>query len=255
MKSADTLGHLDSISSKSILHVHAHPDDETMITGAKIREQTEIDPSKVHLLVATDGSESTDGTEAFVQNGGRRNELMSAADHWGITRHNVQMLGMQDAELHKRRNILKLAWHIGKACIQKNVSEVYTAGWDGFNNHSDHRATHLAAALAQGGLRLFGRRVTLMASDSQGDHIVNVDEGDKRKGFEAHSSQYSSPILDNLSQQEPYATAMTRHERYSRMDGSWRDFIRALGFVGKGIRHHVPQPNVSYTRPEKTLHS
>ncbi len=240
--------------SGDITFLFAHPDDESMMFAAAIRRQTALAPQKTRLVAATDGTMSTDGHGDFVQNGGRDTELDDAAKHLEVLPNNINRLGMQDQELHKRRSILRQAWKIGKMCVKQEDPTVCTPGWDGFNEHSDHRATHIAATLAQGGLRLIGKHVTIMAVDKEGTYRYPVDADDKREALLKHGSQYDKELLDGLAQQEPYKTAMTREERYTRQDGSWRDFVRALSFVvGKGLREHVPQPDVSYTTMKETV--
>src|SRR6478735_7463057 len=85
-------------TSRTVVFLHAHPDDEAIFTGATMRRLVDSD-HRVVLVTATDGCEGTPlhplGDESV--SGRRRAELEAAASELGVTR--LVVLGYRDSGL------------------------------------------------------------------------------------------------------------------------------------------------------------
>ncbi|MCQ6559471.1 PIG-L deacetylase family protein [Paenibacillus mendelii] len=133
--------------------VYAHPDDETFMSAAVIRQIADTGGNPV-LLVATRGDagfKNGDYTNASREELGviREQEMAEAAQVLGLTV--VEHLGYPDGKLGEaddRELVLQI-----EVFLQKHeVEAVFTFPLDGGNGHPDHIAiSHAATAAVRGG--------------------------------------------------------------------------------------------------------
>jgi LmbE family N-acetylglucosaminyl deacetylase len=154
----------DRLDGRTVVVVHAHPDDEAIFTGATIRRLADRG-ARVVLVTATAGEMGTPrtplprGTDLATV---RRNELEAAAGELGVAR--LVLLGQRDSGLvgwdstsHPRAlvraDLLALARALAALVEAEQAEAVVAYDADGIYGHPDHIAVHLlgryAAALAE----------------------------------------------------------------------------------------------------------
>jgi LmbE family N-acetylglucosaminyl deacetylase len=155
-----TPGRLDG---RTVVVVHAHPDDEAIFTGATIRRLADRG-ARVVLVTATAGEMGTPRTplpRGATLGDVRRRELETAAEELGVAR--LVLLGRRDSGLpgwdsmeHDRalvRSDLQGLSRTLAALVEAERAEAVVAyDADGIYGHPDHVAVHLlgryAASLA-----------------------------------------------------------------------------------------------------------
>lgn len=149
---------------KSIAFVHAHPDDEALLTAGTMARAAQ-QGHRVILVVATSGEAGLAATEHLAHLGlMRQAELAASADILGV--HRLEQLGYADSGLHGEhadgfagQDPQEVAQRIATILDEEDVDLL--VGYDpcGGYGHPDHlqvhRATRRAAALAQRRPRLF----------------------------------------------------------------------------------------------------
>lgn len=220
---------------QNVLFVHAHPDDESVVTGSTIHSLQEAGIN-VHLLTATDGTASTLGDPVLVQAGWRRIESMMAQLELGIPLQNQHYLGLQDGQLEKLRNQQRLRQAIGQLATELNVAGIFTPGKQGFDGHTDHMAVHNAAL--QTALTLPNLPAVWGIERFDGGVAVRADPILKLNATRHHATQY--PKLAQLAPLTMSREALMTSERHSHLanidEGLW-SYFDLLFFSERWIRY------------------
>lgn len=143
-----------AMPARTLVFVHAHPDDEALLTAGTMARAT-LEGHRVILIVATDG-EAGLTSSGFADDlaATRRNELVASAASLGVAR--TLMLGYPDSGLHGE-NPDGLA-HVGRFTVGRAIAQVcdeegadVLVGYDpsGGYGHPDHLAVHRAVRTAQ----------------------------------------------------------------------------------------------------------
>ena len=152
------------LDARTIVFVHAHPDDEALLTaGTMARAASE--GLRVVLIVATDGAAGlTDAALAPRLALHRSAELAASADILGVAR--LETLGYRDSGLHgeiddgfAHEDRFAIARRIGQIIDEEQAGIVVGYDPSGGYGHPDHlqvhRAVRAAAVLAATPPRLF----------------------------------------------------------------------------------------------------
>lgn len=150
------------LDGRTVVVLHAHPDDEAIFTGATIRRLADRG-ARVVLVTATAGELGTPRTPLRGRDIAevRRAELEAAAEELGIAR--LVLLGRRDSGMpgwdsaeHPRAlvraDLPALATTVARLAQREGAEAVVAYDADGIYGHPDHVAVHLvgrhAAALA-----------------------------------------------------------------------------------------------------------
>lgn len=199
------------------MFAHAHPDDESVTTGAAI-ELLSHAGRQVYIAIATDGRRSTKGDPHFVTSGGRRSECQAACGKvLGVPLERQMYFGLPDGELSRVRNQLRLAEHLGACMVRYDIRHLVTPGIEGFDGHPDHIAVHRSALLASAIMWLRGRRIRVWAlrPDNNGAIRVPVNPGRKQSAINHYASQFSKDPEARAAQLATYQRLMHDCESYS----------------------------------------
>ncbi|HJU69848.1 MAG TPA: PIG-L family deacetylase [Gemmatimonadaceae bacterium] len=126
-------------SSRPILAVFAHPDDERVIGPLLSRLSREA--REVHLVIATDGSKGV-REHAGIAAGqplaaARKLEAECAAKRLGV-RH-LHLLGLEDGGLASFASLARLRTELDKLMASTQPAAIITFGPEGGTGHPDHR--------------------------------------------------------------------------------------------------------------------
>lgn len=146
----------ERLDGRTVLIVHAHPDDEAIFTGATIRRLADRG-ARVVLVTATAGEMGTPRVRTTDLPRTRRAELEQAAALLGVSR--LVQLGRRDSGLagwesgaHPRAlirsDLRALAQSIAALAVQESAEAVVAYDPDGVYGHPDHVAVHLLGAYA-----------------------------------------------------------------------------------------------------------
>ena len=172
------------LDGRTVVVLHAHPDDEAIFTGATIRRLADRG-ARVVLVTATAGELGTPRSPVADVAGTRRAELERAAEVLGVAR--LVLLGRRDSGLpgwesgaHPqalvRADLRALATTVARLAEQEQAEAVVTYDADGIYGHPDHVAVHLvgrfAAALA--GATLYESTVDREHLHFAGAHVLDA---------------------------------------------------------------------------------
>jgi LmbE family N-acetylglucosaminyl deacetylase len=144
----------DRLDGRTVVVLHAHPDDEAIFTGATIRRLADRG-ARVVLVTATSGELGTPrgclpaGQELADV---RKRELERAAEELGVAR--LVLLGRRDSGLpgwesgaHPRAlvraDLRALAGTVARLVVRESAEAVVSYDADGIYGHPDHVAVHL----------------------------------------------------------------------------------------------------------------
>ena len=219
----------------TVVSLHAHPDDEALLTGGTLARLA-AEGHRVVLVVATDGSEGlSDGPRGHGLAARRAAELDAAAAELGVAR--VVRLGYSDSGDDGRASggfatadASDAARRIADVLVEEAAAALTTYDARGGYGHPDHRAVHRAGVLAA---RLAGTPLVLEATVDAtslrrttrvlaalpgvpravhvGDRAIYTPRGSlthrvdvrrfcrqKRRAIAAHSSQARAPAGSDL---------------------------------------------------------
>ena len=176
---------LDLEPGQNVLFAHAHPDDETVLSGHAIYQLARAGLN-VYTYTASDGTNSTVGDPYFVANGFRRGEADQALRELGVPPGNQHYAGLEDGQLRAAREIMSR--HIASIIAHHNIDAVFTSGSTGFDGHDDHQAVHEAAQA------VVGSNVALWALTNQetADVTIAAEPTVKLNALRWHASQFPS---------------------------------------------------------------
>lgn len=141
----------------TLVSFHAHPDDESLLTGGTLARAA-AEGHRVVLVVATGGelglAGTADGTGTTLA-GTRRAELQEAARRLGC--HRVVELGYADSGLHAenpseqafaRTNVEDAAGKLAGVLVEEHADVLTTYDANGGYGHPDHVQAHRVAVRA-----------------------------------------------------------------------------------------------------------
>jgi LmbE family N-acetylglucosaminyl deacetylase len=150
-----TLRHNDGMSPRNLVFVHAHPDDEALLTaGTMARAASE--GHRVVLIVATNGEAGlASATYAGDLGRVRRNELERSASALGVSR--IVTLDYQDSGLlgeiptgFCHQDVETVARRIAEVCTDEAADILVGYDAAGGYGHPDHVHVHRAVRTARG---------------------------------------------------------------------------------------------------------
>ena len=222
----------DRLDGRTVVVLHAHPDDEAVFTGATMRRLADRG-ARVVLVTATAGEMGTPRTPLRGRDLAdvRKAELEAAADELGVAR--LVLLGRRDSGMpgwdsaeHPRAlvkaDLQALSATLARLVHAEGAEAVVAYDADGIYGHPDHVAVHLvgryAAALAgvtsyeatvdREHLHFAGAHVLDAAASAPGRYgrvtaeittAVAATEREldaKRRAMAAHASQIDPAELD-----------------------------------------------------------
>ena len=196
-------------TTRSVLAVCAHPDDESFGLGAALATFDESGTS-TSVLCFTHGEASTLGADTPELGRVRAGELAAAADELGVAE--VELLHYRDGQLSEEP-LAELNTRIHRAVQRAGADLLLVFDEGGITGHADHcRASEAAVAVArelglpvlawtlpervadalnlQFGAGFVGR------SDTELDYVVQVDRTRQRRAIDQHVSQaVDNPVL------------------------------------------------------------
>jgi LmbE family N-acetylglucosaminyl deacetylase len=236
------------LDGRTVVVVHAHPDDESIFTGATIRRLADRG-ARVVLVTATAGEMGTPRTKlpkgqdlAAV----RRREVEAAAEHLGVAR--VVLLGRRDSGLpgwestsHPQAlvqsDLQGLARTVAALAEAESAEAVVAYDADGIYGHPDHVAVHLigrhAAALA--GITSYDATVDREHLHFAGDHLLDDAGGHKRYG--RVTAEITTAVAATPSELAAKRAAMLAHASQIGPEAFGEDFAETYElewFVRRG---------------------
>ncbi len=137
--------------SATVVSLHAHPDDEVLLTGGTLAQAVQ-DGHRVVLLVATDGANGLTGTDGADLGARRLEELAASARCLGIT--DVRCLGYGDSGMNAEFDgFAALDTEVAAVAVAAVLTEVgaevlTTYDARGGYGHPDHIQVHRVGARA-----------------------------------------------------------------------------------------------------------
>jgi LmbE family N-acetylglucosaminyl deacetylase len=182
------------LAGRTVVVVHAHPDDEAVFTGATIRRLADHG-ARVVLVTATGGELGTPKVPLRGRSVAevRTAELERAAELLGVSR--LVLLGRRDsglpgwdAGLHPRAlvraDLPAVAATLARLVETEQAEAVVGYDADGVYGHPDHVAVHLLArhAAALAGVTSYDATVDREHLHFAGDHVLDSAGGSRSYG-------------------------------------------------------------------------
>lgn len=219
------------LTGRTVVVVHAHPDDEAIFTGATIRRLADHG-ARVVLVTATAGERGEPRIPVADLGATRLRELERAAELLGVSR--LVLLGRRDSGLPAaddprslvRADLPALARTVAELVEREQAEAVVGYDADGIYGHPDHVAVHLIAryAASLAGVTSYDATVDREHLHFAGDHVVGSAGGTglygrvtaeisvavaaspyelavKREAVLAHESQIGPESLDERFQE------------------------------------------------------
>ena len=212
----------DRLDGRTVVVLHAHPDDEAIFTGATLRRLADRG-ARVVLVTATAGELGTPRTPlprgadlASV----RRREVEAAAEVLGVAR--LVLLGRRDSGLpgwastsHAKALVQADLRGLGQtvaALVESERAEAVVAyDADGIYGHPDHVAVHLigryAAALT--GVTSYEATVDREHLHFAGSHLL--DDASGRRTYGRVTAEITTAVAATPRELEAKRTAMLAH--------------------------------------------
>jgi LmbE family N-acetylglucosaminyl deacetylase len=209
----------ERLDGRTVVVVHAHPDDEAIFTGATIRRLADRG-ARVVLVTATAGEMGTPRFPVRDLAGTRRTELERAAAELGVAR--LVLLGRRDSGLpgwssteHPRAlvrtDLPALARTLAALVEAESAEAVVAYDADGIYGHPDHVAVHLlgrhAAALA--GVTSYDATVDREHLHFAGLHLL--DEGADRRTYGRVTAEITTAVAATAGELAAKRAAMAAH--------------------------------------------
>jgi LmbE family N-acetylglucosaminyl deacetylase len=236
------------LDGRTVVVVHAHPDDEAIFTGATIRRLADRG-ARVVLVTATAGEMGTPrsplprGVDLATV---RRREVEAAAEHLGVAR--LVLLGRRDSGLpgwestsHPRAlvqaDLQGLSRTVAALAEAESAEAVVGYDADGIYGHPDHIAVHLigryAAALA--GLTSYDATVDREHLHFAGDHLL--DDAGGRRTYGRVTAEISTAVAATPAELAAKRAAMLAHASQIGPEAFEEDFAETYElewFVRRG---------------------
>lgn len=207
------------LDGRTVLVVHAHPDDEAIFTGATIRRLADRG-ARVVLVTATAGEMGAPRIRTPDLAATRRRELEQAAEVLGVSR--LVLLGRRDSGLtgwdstmHPkalvRSDLPALARTIATLAERERAEAVIAYDTDGVYGHPDHVAVHLlgAYAAALAGVTSYEATVDREHLHFTAPHVLEQAAPGQRWG--RVSAEISTAISATEAELEAKRLAMASH--------------------------------------------
>jgi LmbE family N-acetylglucosaminyl deacetylase len=253
------------IAADRLAVIIAHPDDETVGTGALLMRTT-----GTQVIVTTDGSPRA---PEFAQEHGfgsvedyaaaRRRELSTAMAIAGVKAEQLIMLGFADQGA--THALAQLSAMLAGIVIARNITMVVTHAYEG--GHPDHDAVAFAVQAAQRLLAMRGRALTVIEMplyriDAQGRfttsfagetagaiaYAIAGAELDRKKAmFAAHVSQQQ--VLRQFDPAREQFRPAAKHD-FTRLPNDGRLFYESMpwGMDGPGFQRRVGEAMAALAR-------
>jgi LmbE family N-acetylglucosaminyl deacetylase len=210
------------LDGRTVVIVHAHPDDEAIFTGATIRRLADRG-ARVVLVTATAGEMGTPRgplPKGVDLGDVRRREVEAAADALGVAR--LVLLGRRDSGLagwgsgaHPRAlvraDLQGVARTLAALVEDEHAEAVVAYDADGVYGHPDHVAVHLigrhAAALA--GVTSYEATVDREHLHFAGQHLL--DDAGGRRTYGRGTAEISTAVAATPRELAAKRTAMLAH--------------------------------------------
>jgi N-acetyl-1-D-myo-inositol-2-amino-2-deoxy-alpha-D-glucopyranoside deacetylase len=210
------------LDGRTVVVVHAHPDDEAIFTGATIRRLADRG-ARVVLVTATAGEMGSPRVPLprGVDLGDvRRREVEAAAETLGVAR--LVLLGRRDSGLpgwdstaHPRAlvqaDLRGLARTVAALVESERAEAVVAYDADGIYGHPDHVAVHLigrhAAALA--GVTSYEATVDREHLHFSGQHLL--DDATGRRAYGRVTAEITTAVAATPAELAAKRTAMLAH--------------------------------------------
>ena len=179
------------LTGRTVVVVHAHPDDEAVFTGATIRRLADSG-ARVVLVTATGGELGEPRVPLRGRTLGqvRTAELEHAAELLGVER--LVLLNKRDSGIpvstdpraFVRSDLAALAETVARLVHVESAEAVVGYDADGIYGHPDHVAVHLLARHAAGlaGVTSYDATVDREHLHFAGDHVVGQAGGTRQYG-------------------------------------------------------------------------
>jgi LmbE family N-acetylglucosaminyl deacetylase len=179
------------LTGRTVVVVHAHPDDEAIFTGATIRRLADRG-ARVVLVTATGGELGVPLVPLRGRTVGqvRTAELERSAELLGVTR--LVLLGRRDSGIPAsddprafvRSDLPALASAVARIAEQESAEAVVGYDADGIYGHPDHVAVHLLARHAAGlaGVTSYDATVDREHLHFAGAHVLDSAGGARTYG-------------------------------------------------------------------------
>jgi LmbE family N-acetylglucosaminyl deacetylase len=182
------------LTGRTVVVVHAHPDDEAVFTGATVRRLADHG-ARVVLVTATAGELGTPRVPLLGRPNGqaRKAELERAAELLGVAR--LVLLGRRDSGLpgwesgqHPRAliraDLPALARTLAALVESERAEAIVGYDADGIYGHPDHIAVHLLARHAAGlaGVTSYDATVDREHLHFAGEHVLDGAGGNRSYG-------------------------------------------------------------------------
>jgi LmbE family N-acetylglucosaminyl deacetylase len=235
------------LTGRTVVIVHAHPDDEAVFTGATIRRLADRG-ARVVLVTATSGELGTPRTPLSGKALGavRQAELEHAAELLGVAR--LVLLGRRDSGLpgwesgrHPkaliRADLRAVAARIAKLVESERAEAVVGYDADGVYGHPDHVAVHLLArhAAALAGVTSYDTTVDREHLHFAGDHLVET-AGEART-FGRVTAEISVAVAATPSELEAKRAALLAHASQigpESLSGQFQETYELEWFLRRG---------------------
>ncbi|MDP3712500.1 MAG: PIG-L deacetylase family protein [Mycobacteriales bacterium] len=217
------------LTGRSVIVVHAHPDDEAIFTGATVRRLADRG-ARVVLVTATGGELGTPRTPTRDLTATRRRELEAAAELLGVAR--LVLLGRRDSGLAGwesgqdpralvRSDLPGIARTLAELARRESAEALVGYDTDGVYGHPDHVAVHLlvrhAASLA--GLTSYDATVDREHLHFAGPHVLGEARPDRRYG--RVTAEITTAVAATPGELDAKRAAMLAHT--SQIDPAWVD--------------------------------
>jgi LmbE family N-acetylglucosaminyl deacetylase len=245
------VAHAPDLTGRTVVVLHAHPDDEAIFTGATIRRLADSG-ARVVLVTATGGELGEPRVPLRGRTLGqvRTAELERSAELLGVQR--LVLLGKRDSGIpvstdpraFVRSDLAALAQTVARLVHVESAEAVVGYDADGIYGHPDHVAVHLLARHAAGltGVTSYDATVDREHLHFAGDHVVGQAGGGrqygrvtaeisvavaatpyelevKREALLAHASQITPEMLDARFQETYELEWYLRRGPRSVLDG------------------------------------
>lgn len=192
------------------LLIGAHPDDlETLLSGA-------VDDSICFACVATDGEASTVNhlqETDYVVKGNRRKESHAGLRRIGIPLERQYYLNLPDGDLANTTHFAQLVTSLRHLVLSEHITRIFTLGTEGFDEHPDHIATHLATLQAVEQIQQrhpeIAFEIYALNAYGTGEHVIAVNTQRKLQAMCAHKSQFL--IYEAVKSASPDCTVICGH--------------------------------------------
>jgi LmbE family N-acetylglucosaminyl deacetylase len=207
------------LDGRTVLVVHAHPDDEAIFTGTTMRRLADRG-ARVVLVTATAGEMGTPRIATSDLAATRKAELERAAELLGVSR--LVQLGRRDSGLSGwesgahprslvRSDLRALAQSVAALAVQESAEAVLSYDADGVYGHPDHIAVHLigAHAAALAGVTSYEATVDREHLHFTGPHVLEEAAPGGRYG--RVSAEISTAVVATPAELEVKRAAMGVH--------------------------------------------